>query len=258
MAARMEFWLWIVSSVATVALLVKFWREGLVRRYPAFSAYLLIEVLSAVVLFPFNRSTRMYAYLYFSSEFVFWILYVLVTLELYGLVLKNHPGIASLGRRFAQIALSLAIAVALLSLKLTVNPGISNARKFVRYFTVLSGTVMSSVVVFLLLIIAFLVWFPVRLNRNTIFYCLGYAGFFVTKAATTLGLVVLGPNVNHLLGAVKMTVWTVCIFLWLLFLNRRGETLTMAVRLPSDPQRERRLIDQLDAMNAALLRLARR
>lgn len=257
MVAHIENWLWLISSLAIVALLIKFLHEGLWRRYQAFFAYLLVEVGSAAVLSLIKRPT-VYVRVFFGSEFILWAMYLLVTLEIYRVVLQSHPGIARFGRHFVQIAFAVSVGVALLSLALSWNAPVEKSQQILHNLNVLRQTFMSSAVALLLLVISFMVWFPIRLNRNTFLYCIGCGTFFVTKTLTLLIRNLFGPDLNSVLSCVTMGVWTACNFFWLFLLSRQGEELPLVLRVSPDPLRQRHLVEQLDAINASLLRVARK
>ena len=256
--ARTENWLWFISSVATVLLLIKFWREGLHRRYKAFFAYLLVQVASAGSLSLMSRDYRPYAFTFFGFEFVRLGLYVLVTLELYRHVLEQHPGIAKLGRRFVLGALLIAVGTGVVLRVVGVNVEPSQQQQMLQNLNMFRWALMSTSLVLLLLVMGFIVWFPVRLNRNTLYYCVGYGAFFATKTFTLLTRNLLGPDTNALLSCITMTVWTGSIFFWLFTLNRRGEELNVVARPQENPVQAERLVQQLEAMNTALLRVARK
>jgi hypothetical protein len=114
-------------------------------------------------------------------------------------------------------------------------------------------TVMSSLVVFLLLASAFLVYYPVPLGRNVVVYLIGYALYFSTKA--TLAFINnLGYTENRALSTLDMGVALVCLICWLFALSRRGEEKRLVVGHQWNPADEQKLRAQLDAINASLLR----
>ena len=107
-----------------------------------------------------------------------------------------------------------------------------------------------------LFVTAFLVWFPVPLNRNVVLYSLVYALYFIAgtlaELAASLGGLAMWGAVNLTVNCVDLT----CLALWIVFLNRSGETTTVVFSHTWTPQREDHLMRQLEAINTSLMRSA--
>ena len=116
---------------------------------------------------------------------------------------------------------------------------------------------MLSLVLFVLLVSAFLVYYPVPLGRNVIVYSMGYAVFFLTRAAVTL-LLNLGQNWARPLSDVAMAVSVACLILWIFALRRAGENKRVVVGHQWNPGDNQRLLARLDAINTSLLRSGRK
>jgi hypothetical protein len=114
-------------------------------------------------------------------------------------------------------------------------------------------TVMSSLVVFVLLVGVFLLYYPVPLGRNVLAYLAGYSLYFLTKAALAF-INNIGYIRNRLLGSIDMGVALICLALWLALLSRKGEDKRVVVGHQWNPADEQRLRAQLEAINTSLLR----
>lgn len=105
--------------------------------------------------------------------------------------------------------------------------------------------------------VAFLIWFPVPLSKNVSAYALGYALFFSVK---TLGLFTLNlrgmPAVAQ--GVSLFTILTVllCYGYWIYTLRREGENIPVVLGHSWNPASQQRLSQQLQAINASLMRTA--
>lgn len=249
--------LWVVCLVGYGALLCKLWYERLWGTYPFFSSYLAYRFVRGVVLYWLPYNTNAYARVWAVSAPLGWLFYILVVLELYSLVLRDYRGIASLGRWTLMGALGISILISALTLSADLsNPAEGFPR--VLYFTVIERGVISSVVVFLLLITAFLVWYPVPLSRNVIVYSVVYSVYFLS---TTLGLLVrniMGNEVTSTVHLVLMSVTLCCLVVWIVLLNRRSESATLVVGQRWRPDEGEQLVEQLTAINSTLLRAARK
>ena len=242
----------IFQSVALVGLCFRMWRAGLHRVYVYFFSYLVLAFLQSVPLPALTYGTVLYGYAWIATEAAIACFYAFIVLECYTSVLRDLGGIASISRRYIKITLGIAIMVALLLLGLERTP-----KTLFQYFYVLDRAVVSSLLVFVLLITVFLVYYPIPLSRNVIIYSIGYAVYFLTKAAA-----LFVRNVNNQLqpqiSALLIGTSTFCLMFWFIGLNRRGETRTMVIGHKWRPGDEARLISQLKTINASLGRAARK
>jgi hypothetical protein len=250
-----------LQTAALVGLAVRMWLAGLPHIYVYFFSYLILALLQSVVLTAVGysdadstalQSSVAYGYAWMASEGVIVCSYALVVLECYANVLRNLAGIASLSRRYVKITLSLSILIALLLLGLEKTP-----TTIFGYFYSFQRAVVSSLIAFVLLITAFLAYYPVPLNRNVIVYSLGYAVYFLTKAAA-LFVRNLGHRWDRPLGDLLIIVSTGCLVFWIFALNRQGETKTAVIGHKWHTGDEERLLLQLMAINAGLSRAVRK
>jgi len=254
----LERCLWGLSTIATILLIAKLWHERLYTKYRFFFAYLFVDFAKALILMGLNPHTALYGIVFVSLEPIAWLFYILITLELYGLVLSEHNGIATVGRRFVQVALAVAVGLAVLSTWLVDFNSQADPSWILHYTFILERTVISSVVVFLFLLVVFLVWFPVHLSRNAVAYCVGYFVYFLSKSFTLLTRNVLGAHWNRPLSTVTLGICCLCLLFWLVTLDRKGEENRVVTGFRWQPQDEARLIEQLDSINSSLVRMARK
>lgn len=261
---------WWLSIIGYVALFVRLKRERIQHIYRFFSVFVVFSVVSGlalVVSVPIaqfitgNSSEKfagnVYGVTWAVTEPVLWILYVLIVLEMYGLVLQKYPGIASLGRWAVFVGLGIALAIT----ALTLSADFSNpSEKFplLRLMLVAGRGIASSLVIFLLLITTFLSRYPVPLSRNVIVYSIVYAVYFLSASITMLVRNVAGADTVDLVNMVNSMIAVLCIGVWVRYLNRAGERQTVTLGHRWKPEQAQHLIEQLDSINATLLRTARK
>ena len=269
LAEMVEYLGWL-TIVALLALYLRLRQQGLHRVYRVFAAYLLFRaacIFTLAVLPPlwYLSSSRpyvpfgnnVYAWGWLLTTPVLWVLHILVVLELYSLVFRNYRGIASMGR-WATFA---GLGIAILLSSLTLPADLSRAGEpfpILRAFVAVTRGVDSSLVLFLLFISAFLTWFPVPLCRNVVLYSMVYAVYFITTSLAELLRNLSGSAAWGLTSILLAGADLVCLAVWILFLNREGESKRVVVRHTWAPQREEILIQQLAAINSTLLRSGRR
>jgi hypothetical protein len=239
----------VVEIVALACLCLRMWVAGLHKIYVYFFGYLVLELLQTLIplLVPFD--SRLYRDAFVGSQVFIVAFYALVVLELYSKVLSDLPGIASTARRYIKIVLAAGVGIALLT------TGLETPRTTLTgYVHSFERIVMSSLVVFVVCVSLFLVYYPIPLGRNVIIYLMGYAVYFLTRAAISLMMNNIGVNWNRQLSSIAMTVSVLCLTFWIIALSRQGESRRVVVGHQWNPADEQRLRAQLDAINASLLR----
>jgi hypothetical protein len=118
--------------------------------------------------------------------------------------------------------------------------------------------VISSLVMLLLGITGFMLWFPVPLKRNIVVHSLVFFLYFVSKALALFFRNTMGPTALDFVNLAVMCTSAACLMIWIFFLNREGERREVKHRIRWDSDSEKRLLHQLDSINASLLRSARK
>jgi len=250
--------LWAGTLVACAALVGRVFIARLHKTFFFLFIYLVVRLVRGVGLYYIPYRSKFYGPVWAASAPLLWVLQVLIVLEIYSLVLRNYPGIASLGRWMLTGGLVIAIGLSGLSLQADfANPNEGVRR--VLYFTAIERGVMTSLAIFLLLNTAFLVWYPVPLSRNVVVHSMVCAVYFL---GATMGLLVRNVAGHQVTMAVNVGLSTVdlaCLIMWAALLSRAGETETVVLgHRRWRPQQQQRLMDQLATINATLLRTARR
>jgi hypothetical protein len=167
------------------------------------------------------------------------------------LILRDLAGIASMSRRYLKVCLALAIVGSLLLLLLEQTP-----HTMVTTFMVIDRALVTSMLIFVLMLTGFVVYYPIPINRNLIVYSSGYAVYFIAKAS---GLLLLNINYSRLrqFGLVVVTASTIAMLFWLLGLRLAGEEKTLIIGHRWNHKNQDELLAQLKAINASLLRSGR-
>jgi hypothetical protein len=241
----------ILQNLILVGLAIRVLVTRLFRKYPCFFGYLLVACLQALVLSFFSVNGPTYKYPWMVTQALLTFFCVLIVLELYTLVLRDLTGIASASRRYLTICMGLAILASLVLLLLEKTPGTSVAT-----FMVIDRVVVSSLLIFVLLLTAFLVYYPVPINRNLVVYSIGYAVYFMAKAG---GLLFVNRNYawSRQFGILVIAASTVAMLFWLIGLSRQGEEKTLIIGHRWNREDQDKVLERLKAINASLLRAGR-
>jgi len=236
-----------VQTLALVAITIRILAVRLQRTYPFFFLYLLLDLFQTVILATVPFDSRAYRNAFVVTEGLITGAYALITLELYSVVLKDLTGIARFSKWFIRTILAVAIVVSLLLLGLEMVPHAPTG-----YLYAIQRPIISSLVFFLLLINAFLVYYPVALPRNAIVYSIGYAVYFLSKA-TVLFVYNVGHHWNEALSTIRIVVSTACLLFWLFTLSKAGERKSIAIGHWWNKEDEDEVLSRLRAINERLL-----
>ena len=242
----------LLENSILAALIVRVLVTGLFRTYPYFFGYLLVACLQALLLGFLSVSSPSYVYPWLITQALLTCFCALIVLELYTLVLSDLTGIASAFRRYIKICLGLAIVGSLLLLVLEQTP-----HTVVSTFTVIDRAMLTSLLFFVIMLTAFLVYYPVSINRNLVVYSIGYAVYFMAKAS---GLLFLNMSYSWVrqFGIVVVIASTVSMLFWLVGLSRRGEEKTLVIGHRWNREDQDRVLERLKALNASLLRAGKK
>lgn len=254
--SRLEDALWLINTIANLAIVVRLMGLGLNRVYRAFFAYMIFRVVRAGGLRCFDPSREAYGWFWLMTEPVVWVLFGYAVFELTSVALREYRGLASVGRKglVAALGLSVAVSVATLCVDLSQSPG---------DFPVLLAcnlarrAIWSTLSLYLLLLAGFLLWYPVPINRNLLLHTALLTLYSLADTALLFVRNLLGPSVIPQVSTALVAASTVCSCAWL-GLTRAGESRPGLARLHWRPETERHMLEQLSVLNATLARSAGR
>jgi hypothetical protein len=246
--------LWYLQTGLSAILIWRFFHLKLARPYRFFVAYLVLQTLRFFVVLALNANRALYGTIWKITEPMVWVLYILLVLEVCFLVFKEYRGIYTLGRW--AIFGSLIVAV-FLSVFTLLRTGISANDSWVQPYLMVERGIDFALVILLLLIVAFLVLLPIPLSRNATIHSVLYAIYFLSNSLGILIVNLKGYGMRGTMSASLMGVSTLCLVGWLVLLDREGESQIMVLRKQWTSSDEERLVGQLAAINATLLRAPR-
>src|SRR3954470_24239444 len=176
-------YLTVVQIGTHLVLFTKLFRANLLGKYQYFGLFIAFETVRLSAVSFVKLKSKLYAHVYFATQPIVWTLYVLMMLELFQLVLRNHPGIASLGRKALTISLTASAFVSGLTLLIDLQQ--PNAESAILFnFMLLERLVLTSLLVLVLCLTAFLAYFPVPLTHNARIHACVLAAYFAVKTST--------------------------------------------------------------------------
>ena len=256
----------LVNEILTVALIIRIFALRLHNVYRVFSAFLLFEALSTLIVFIywfFPQVNVDYRITWIGVRIVAWVLSLWMVYSLLKTILAKFPGIWRLSKRVLNITFPAAVFIAVLSARpeygvlgvASTGTPLSNAVVFV----LLLERVISTVALLALLsILIFILWFPIEMPRNLAVFSVGYVIYFASKTLFILLRSFWSQEMSEAFSNATSIVLIACFVYWLLFLNSKGEAAPVRLGPLWGSNDQNRLVGQLEAMNTALLRAARR
>jgi hypothetical protein len=214
---------------------------------------MLLDLACSAALFPFDTTTETYYRIWTLARPLGWLFDILVISELYSLVLRQYRGIYSLSRWFFFGATAASVVISALTVIPTVAA--SAPRRWLLYsYVLVERGLVTSLAIFLLLLLALVTWFSVPLSRNLLTHCCVYSAYFFASNVVFLYWQLSGPAATHFSSITKLSIALICLFCWVFLLSRAGEKRSAVIPLGRDSLEEKRLLGYLETLNATLLR----
>jgi hypothetical protein len=256
----------VVTLLGSALTVLKLLTSGLYRRYRIFFAYFVFRIPYVACSLILARShsgpprhqgvnSNAYFQLFFWSEPLLMLFYILVVVELYGLVLEQYKGLYTLGRWAMYASVVIAVTVSMLTLLPKIAPSTPEPSKKLMYEIGAERGVDLSLVIFILLIVLFLSRYPVPLSRNVVVHTAIYSVFFLSDTLVLLLRTVMGKRVNSTASLLLTGLTSACSVAWWLLLSAKGEQVQVSVP-HLGPGSEERILQQLDSLNATLLKVS--
>jgi hypothetical protein len=250
--------LWQLNVAGTSIAIVRLYREGLHKTYRWFFGYLIVSLLRTLLLYSFRPSDPVYMKIWLATEPILWVFYVGVVTELYSLFLSKYPGISSWAAKFFYGASAASAMVSALVVFMTPG-GVRKGPELYHFELLAERGIVGSLALFLLLLLMMVAFFPVPQSRNLLIHCCLFTGYFF--AANVIGMVVQIFELKWLVlfaNNARLAVALICQVCWALLLSSRGEERRRARGLGVNLFNEKKLLEQMETLNASLLRSTRK
>ena len=247
-------WVTVAGMLFVCARLLHF---GLHRRYRVFCAYLGFSACRSGILLALDVGSGTYMKIWICTEPMLWVLYILLVLELYSLILQDHQGLYTVGRWAMYGAVVLAVLSGVASLAPPAHM-LLNDNTLVAFYVLTSRALRFSLLVFLVVLLWFISRYPVTLSRNVVIHCVVYSTYFLSTSLVFLVRSTIGYQVQDSINVALTAIGAGCVVAWGVFLTADGERRAGTLHFSLHADRERHLVQQLDTLNTALLRVARK
>jgi hypothetical protein len=236
--------------------------------YVVFVAFLGVQLAGTLAYFACNRWGQdridyRVVWIFFTAllaAFSLWLVYSLAKA-----VLSELPGIF----RFSRILLNIVFPVAILLAFSTARSEywLSRAGSFrdpvdrlMSVFYVADRGISTASVLILIAILAFILWFPVKMSKNLAIFSVGFVVYFASKTGLELLNIYAAPGATTrtILGTCVSAVLILCFLYWIVFIDPKGQTAQVRMGHGWRLSEQNKLLEQLESMNGALLRSSER
>jgi hypothetical protein len=235
--------------------------------YLIFALFLVAELLSSLGFFILRHRVD-YRLLWIFTTSLLWIFYLAVVYSLARAVLAELPGILRFSRKFLIVVFPLSILVALSTARgeYWATGGASFKNQIDRVLVicyVLDRAISMSALLVLIVILAFILWFPVKMSRNLAILSVGFVVYFGALTGLDLlrsysGRGMFQRHTIAIFDVCANLVLVLCFAYWIAFMDLKGKTAQVRIGHSWRPADQTRLIQQLESLDLALLQSSRR
>jgi hypothetical protein len=250
--------LWIASVLAEALVVVRFLREGLLRRYPFFVAFLAAEVISSIVLMQYDLQSRNYAEAYRIFEPIISVFRLGVAAELYEKICEHFPGIGAFRVAMASILVLLVAVLAIFSAR----PNMAHRWALPQTLTFVilrfQGEIFAGAFLLTWIVLRFVLSIRQPFRPNVLTHWTISTVYFGAIGATYLAILLSrGGTAVFPINSIMMAIQLACFVAWFRLMRRAGEQLPAFRRLSPDQVQavenyNRELLQTLTALPAEI------
>ena len=242
--------LWALKVCASLALIGKLIWTRLIAVYPWLFLFVAAEIAETILRIGFHEQE---VQIYRGAEIVRTVLAVAVLWELVRLGFEGYSALSAFIRKASWYMIAGCLAFSFLNWAF--DPTLPEGRSPMLHETLAAvRAVTSGLFAYLLLLIGFMGWFPVRMRRNVAFLLVGLAAYFSARWLALLGSN-LSPDDTSRMRVFELAVVAACAVSWTFLLTREGERTQTITGHRWNPAEMARLSKKLDAINTGLVRM---
>lgn len=246
-----------LNILAAFVLVIRLFQLRLADAYKVFTAFIGFEVVSSgVVLLVFWHKLNIdYRTTWLTFKPISWLLYIWVVYAILRKIMLCQRGILSVSRKVFAVCFASAGIVGVLSAR--VEFVVARPDAPVKLALIVERGFCTVSLLLLCVTLVYLLWFPIEVTRNSALLCSGLMVYFAVKTALLLARDIWSPDSVRLVSLILILISTACLAMWAVFLTQAGEYETVRPGHSWKPNEQERLLHQLEAINAVLLRSAK-
>jgi hypothetical protein len=248
------------SICCALAALVCAWRvydQRLVGLYPAFFSYLLSQGVLLAVSGLVGVSSLLYRWVFIVAYPITWVVYCLMVRELYNQIFNRYPGIAMLGRWSVYLAVASAGAIAIVS-RIATRGVLVRKSALLIPIEVAGQNVVFGIALSIIVLLLLISRYPLELHRNVLVNCMVFSALLLGEAAELLVEHLTNMRNTRVLDVASMVFNIGCFGVWGFLLSPQGARKIIQIHHGFSANDERRLLGQLNSLNAWGVRASRK
>ena len=244
----------VVSATGAGLTAFKLFRAQLQVTYRWFLLFLLFFTAATPISLFLRQDSLNYLLFYKFVQPVSWVFYIGIVIELYRHIFERHKGFYSIGRWIVLVSVGLSVAVSAAMMFSKITPEMPQLSKTLLRYDAVNRGIDVALGACLFLMLTVLAFYTVPLSRNLRVHSALFTCFFISSTLTTLVRNLFGLKYIVALDVALLAVSCVCLFSWSILLSGEGEVARNSAPTWFGPQNEERILEKLDALNAAVLR----
>ena len=253
---------WAAACLLQVGWVVRLWRLGLVRRYPALATFLVFATGSSLVgyfLFVYAADLQpLYGWFFVTSQLVTWALYLGVLIEAFNRVVTDYGGLQKLSRLATY---GIAVGVGVLVLGIVILDSSSNlpVSRLIGLWNRAERGIYLGLTIFCLALVSFIAYFRLAVPKNVRVVFAVFGLYFAGQVGLDALHAQLGRSFNEVRNSITFFFFIPFWLAGLLAFSKGGETVpaTATARWRLDERQEAMLTARLRSFNETLVRVLR-
>ncbi len=261
----MKFWIDVAQYATEVLALILMFRLLLLRGgdnhvYRIFVGFLATQSFGVFAYFMCAHWRQIdYRTVWLCFTAVLAVLSLWLAYSLAQTVLAELPGILRFSRRLLNIAFPLAVLIAFSTARSEywMTPSRSMrplSDQLIYAFIVAEKGISLAAVIVLMVILAFILWFPVKMAKNLAVFSIGLVVYFAAKTALKLLVIYSSVHAAEIIDLCVSGVLILCSIYWMVFITEKGQRTEVRVGHGWHPEEQEKLLGKLEALNGVLMR----
>ena len=224
--------LWAATVLAELLLIYRLFREGLIRRYPFFAAFLMADVICSMVLMQTDIKSRGYSQAFRICTLIMILFRLGVAAELYEHICKHFPGIGRFRVGMAAVLILLAALLAVFTFSPNLVDQWAIPRTVVLVIQRYQGEIFAAVFALTWIFLRFVLSIRQPFQPNVMNHWRIATIYFGVSGAAHLVALFTGRTMSILMiNTAMLTIQLACFLAWFRVMRRSGEELPAFRRL---------------------------
>ena len=217
-----DYVLWLLPQLCVCIVLVRIMRNNIVRDFPYFAAYCLLQLVRFTALFAIGFNHRVaYFFTYWPLEIFDVLLSIAVIRDIYWRSFRNYPALRTFGVALFHWALALSILISAVTAAGTSGKDLDRITVGVLVFDQVGAVVRGGL---LLLLLCIALFFRLRWNYRQLGVVIGFSIYVIVELAAVSMRRYVGVSGGHAYSLISNIAYNCCCGVWVwIFARQRSD-----------------------------------